>query len=226
MITNSNLHYTIIRYIIDNGYAPDSDTLSQLLNANVPAIEQGLYALQDYHGVMLHPHAPRIWVIHPFSLAPTNFLVKTEHRLWWGNCAWCSLGIAALLKQDLTITTRIAAYDEQVVIEIKDGEILNKDLYIHFPVPMMQAWENVIYTCSNMLVFKNEDQVNEWCTRHKIPRGDLQPINNIWEFSKKWYGNHLDPNWQKWTMAEASAIFSSYHLTSDTWKMESSDSRF
>jgi Alkylmercury lyase len=226
MITNSNLHYTIIRYIIDNGYAPDSNTLSQLLNASVPDIEKGLYALQDYHGVVLHPHASKVWVIHPFSLAPTNFLVKTEKGLWWGNCAWCSLGIAALLKQDLTITTRIAAYDEQVVIQIKDGDVLNKDLYIHFPVPMMQAWDNVIYTCSNMLVFKNEEQVNEWCSRHHIPRGDLQPVNNIWQFSKKWYGNHLDPNWQKWTMAEAKEIFRSYNLTSDTWKMENSDARF
>ena len=30
MVKNSNLHYTIIKYIIDNGFAPDNDTLSKL----------------------------------------------------------------------------------------------------------------------------------------------------------------------------------------------------
>ncbi|WP_196888593.1 hypothetical protein [Aureivirga sp. CE67] len=87
MVTNSSLHYTIIKYIIKNGFAPTNKTLSKLLNNNIASIEKGLYDLQEYHGVVLHPNAPKIWVIHPFSLAPTNFLVKSEKGEWWGNCA-------------------------------------------------------------------------------------------------------------------------------------------
>ena len=45
---------------------------------------------QEYHGVVLHSNEPKIWVLHPFSLAPTNFYVKSEKGEWWGNCAWCS----------------------------------------------------------------------------------------------------------------------------------------
>ncbi len=144
MIANSTLHYTILKYIIDNGFAPDVPTLSEILKRGENDIEQGLYALQEYHGVVLHPHEPKVWVIHPFSLAPTNFLMKTVRGIWWGNCAWCSLGVAALLKEDVTITTRFAAYDEQVVIHIKGGEVQEKNLYIHFPIPTKQAWDNVI----------------------------------------------------------------------------------
>ncbi|MEP6676644.1 MAG: alkylmercury lyase family protein [Ferruginibacter sp.] len=226
MISNASLHYAILQYIIDYGFAPDIETLAGILKSDDASVEKALYALQDYHGVVLHPHEPKIWVIHPFSLAPTNFLVKTAKKLWWGNCAWCSLGIAALLKEDLTITTRFGAYDEQVVIHIEAGEIKEKNLYIHFPVPMKNAWDNVVYTCSNMLVFKNEEQVSEWSQQHHIPKGDVQSINNVWEFSKKWYGNHLNPEWQKWTMEEAKAIFTEFNLTNKIWDLESSGTRF
>jgi hypothetical protein len=226
MITNGYLHYTIIRHIIDEGFAPGADTLSAILKTDVSEIEKGLYALQDYHGVVLHPNQPKVWVIHPFSLAPTNFFVRSSRGQWWGNCAWCSLGVASLLKEDLTITTNLGAHDEQIIIHIIKGEIQEQNLFIHFPIPMKNAWDNVIYTCSNMLVFRNEEQINSWTKRHDIPKGDIQPIVNVWEFSKKWYGNHLNPDWEKWTMQEAKEIFRQFNLTNKIWEIETSASRF
>ncbi len=165
-------------------------------------------------------------VIHPFSLAPTNFLVNSNKGVWWGNCAWCSLGIAALIEEDVTITTRFGAHDEQIVIHIIRGKMQEKDLYIHFPIPMKKAWDNIIYTCSSMLVFRDEEQINNWTIRHNIPKGDIQPISNVWEFSKKWYGNHLNPDWKKWTMEEAKEIFLQFGLTNKIWDLETSSSRF
>ncbi|BDD09519.1 hypothetical protein FUAX_19510 [Fulvitalea axinellae] len=226
MVTNSNLHYTIIKYIIDNGFAPDNETLSELLNSDKASIEKGLYNLQEYHGVVLHPNEPKVWVIHPFSLAPTNFWIKSEKGEWWGNCAWCSLGVAALLNQDLTIMTSYGAHGEKVEIQIKDGKIVEQDLYIHFPIPMKNAWDNVIYTCSTMLVFRNEKQIDDWVKQHNIPKGDIQPISKIWEFSKEWYGKHLDENWQKWTMREAKEMFAKYRLEHKIWNLEDEKGRF
>lgn len=226
MITNSRLHQVILRNVIDNGFAPDAATLAEQLQSNEEDVVEALYALQDYHGVVLHPNQPKVWIIHPFSLAPTNFLVKTAKGIWWGNCAWCSLGIAALLNDDVTITTRIAGYDKQIVVSIKSGVIQEKNLYVHFPIPMKNAWDNVIYTCSTMLVFENEGQVDEWVKRHQIPKGDIQPIENVWAFSKEWYGNHLNPEWKKWTMQEAKEMFGRYHLTGRTWQLEESAMRF
>ena len=191
MPTNSNLHYSIIKGIIDNGFAPSVDELSKTLKATKNDIENGLKDLQDYHGVVLHPNETKVWVIHPFSLAPTNFYVRSKKGEWWGNCAWCSLGIAALLKDDVTITTTIGAETKQVEINIINGQIQEKNYFIHFPIPMKNAWDNVVYTCSNMLVFESEEQIDDWTKKHNILKGDVQPIENIWNFSKKWYGNHL-----------------------------------
>lgn len=226
MITNSNLHYTIIREIIDKGFAPDVDSLSQILDSKKEDVIKGLYDLEEYHGVVLHPNKPKIWVIHPFSLAPTNFYVSSKYGEWWGNCAWCSLGIAALLKDDVKIRTSIGAETKQVDIHIMNGEIQEKNYVVHFPIAMKYAWDNVIYTCSNMLLFENEKQVDIWCQKHNMPKGDVQAIDTIWNFSKKWYGNHLHPKWKKWTMQEAKEMFAEFKLNHEIWNLGDSKERF
>lgn len=222
----SILHYTILKFIIDTGYAPELEDVVDLLNSNKDDIIAALWNLQDNHGVVLHPNSSKIWVIHPFSLAPTNFLVCCEDKEWWGNCAWCSLGIAALLERDVVITTTLGANDKQVDIHIRDGQVVESDLWVHFPIPMCNAWDNVIYTCSTMLVFENEDSVDKWCKKHRITKGDVQSISKIWEFSKVWYGNHLNVNWQKWSALDAVNIFKKFDLTDDVWKLPVSDERF
>ncbi|MEO1643662.1 MAG: organomercurial lyase, partial [Chloroflexota bacterium] len=123
-ITHGKLHATILSYIIEHGFAPNTSELSDLLTVSETDIETALQALQDYHGVVLHPNSSRIWVVHPFSLAPTNFTVRTADKEYWGNCAWCSLGVAALLKQDCTITTVLGADRQQVEIHVKEGELV------------------------------------------------------------------------------------------------------
>ena len=40
--------------------------------------------------------------------------------------------------------------------------LLDADFLVHFPVPMTRAWDNVIYTCSVMLLFRTEEEVNDW----------------------------------------------------------------
>lgn len=226
MVTNASLHFQIIKGIIENGYAPEAEELSKILEASTEEVIKGLYELQEYHGVVLHPHIPKVWVMHPFSLAPTNFFVQSKRGQWWGNCAWCSLGVAALLNEDVTITTTIGAETKQVTIHIINGEIQEQQFYIHFPIPMKNAWDNVIYTCSNMLLFENEEQIDQWSKAHNIPKGDIQPIAKIWAFSKKWYGNHLNPAWTKWTVDDAKRIFAEFDLQGRIWDLGESKERF
>ena len=226
MITNSNLHYTLIRKIIDHGHAPSNPELARHFETTEEEVVAALHRLQENHGVVLHPNEAKVWVIHPFSLAPTNFFVRSKKGAWWGNCAWCSLGVAALLETEVTISTSIGAEGKPIDIHITDGMVKEENLYIHFPIPMKNAWDNVIFTCSTMLVFEHKEQVVDWCTRHQIPLGDIQPIQRIFDFSKKWYGNHLNPNWVKWTVEEAKALFQEFGLTHTTWDLESSGRRF
>ena len=220
------LHSHILKHIIGRGFAPELTDLAKTFSCSLEDVKASLVALQEYHGVVLHPSLDKIWVIHPFSLAPTLFTLKSARGAWWGNCAWCSLGAAALLAEDVSITTTLGGQDQQITINIKNGMLDRNDLFVHFPIPMAQAWENVIYTCSNMLLFNSETEVDNWVLRHNIPRGDLQPISRIWEFSKVWYGNHLNIDWKKWNTNEAKELFKRFELTGKIWDLEETGKRF
>jgi len=52
---------------------------------------------------------------------------------------------------------------------------------------MKNAWDNVTYTCSLMLSFPSEQDVDEWCNRHGVDKGDVRKVEDFWPFAKKWY---------------------------------------
>lgn len=226
-VGTSTLHHRIMRSFLDRGHAPSLRELAEALDAPAQSVAEGLKALEGDHGVVLHPGTSEIWVAHPFSAAPTAFWVQGRHRGWWGNCAWCSLGIAALAGQEVTIHGHIGGEAEPARVRIEGGTVTEGgQLYVHFPVPMQRAWENVIYTCSTMLLFRAEAEVDDWCTRHRIPRGDVQPVGTIAAFAEAWYGRHLDEDWRKWSTSEARALFDRFGLIHRTWHIEDSTARF
>ncbi|MHA2252476.1 MAG: alkylmercury lyase family protein [Candidatus Kariarchaeaceae archaeon] len=225
-ITLGNLHHFILNYIVDNQYAPSVEFIASHFKTSIDVTIQKLNELAEYHGVVLHPNSTKIWVIHPFSLAPTNFTVSTEQKRWWGSCVWCSFGIAHLIDDNVVIETRLGANADSVRLDIKNKQLLQSDYVVHFPIKMQDAWKNVIYTCSVMLLFKNEGEVDDWCGQNNIPKGDIQPVSKVFEFAKVWYGNHLDPGWTKWTSKEAKNIFEKFNLTSKVWQIPTSDKRF
>ncbi len=220
------LHHAIIRHLIDKGYAPTRDTLAAQFGVDRDEITHGLQRLQENHGVVLHPHRPEVWVIHPFSTAPTLFTVRKGNRSWWGNCAWCSLGVGALLGGDnITIQTAMGGDGPAVTVHLHDGQV-HENLWVHFPIPMKRCWDNVIYTCSTMLLFDSEDAIDRWSERHAIPRGNAQPIQRVYDFAKVWYGRHLDSDWRKWTTEEAREIFARFGLEGPIWDLPRTDERF
>ena len=225
-LDNAGLHYHILSHIVKTGRAPTIEELQLAFGQSADSVIAALHELQAYHGVVLHPGSSEVWVMHPFATAPTNFWIESASGGWWGNCAWCSLGAAALLDEDVRITTTLGGESRQVVVEIKDGQVVNDNLFIHFPIPMSKAWDNVIYTCSTMLMFSSENEVDLWCRRHGLAKGDVQPIAKIWEFSKAWYGNHLNPDWVKWTVDDARDLFQRFGLTDSIWEMPSAEGRF
>ena len=223
---SSRLHYELIRGLVETGAIPTDHALQSALTCSSSELRSTLEELSDLHGVVLHPSSRDVWVIHPFSLAPTTFLVESGDRKWWGNCAWCSLGVAVLAGTRCSITTTLGAEGEQVRLTVEDGRVDRNDLVVHFPVPMTKAWDNVIYTCSTMLLFKDERQVDDWSARHRIPRGDVQPVARVLELSKRWYGEHLRPDWTKKSVSDARALFAELGFTHPVWHLPPEDGRF
>jgi hypothetical protein len=214
---------------VGTGAAPTAAELATRFGASTTRIAIALRALADDHGVVLHPHAAEVWVAHPFATAPTPFVVRRGRRSWWCPCAWCSLGAAGLLDdgtEPVTITTTLGGEGPQVTLTIVDGDLRDDDYVVHFPVPMRRAWDNVIHTCSVMLLFSDRGDVDAWCRRHRTLRGDVQPVRTVWEFARVWYGRHLAQDWRKWTAQEAADMFERFGLTGDTWALDGVTGRF
>ncbi|HRO53294.1 MAG TPA: alkylmercury lyase family protein [Alicycliphilus sp.] len=225
-MNDASLHEAIISGFLTQQRPPTVLEIAERFHCDEAHARQALRALADNHGVVLHPASDEIWIAHPFSAAPTTCVVKSGKRKWWGNCAWCSLGLAHLAGGSATIETRLGAIEDHAVIRIENGKLLDTDYVVHFPIPMQQAWDNVVYTCSVQLLFRDEAQVDEWCATRGILKGDVRPIEQIWEFSRQWYARHADADWTKWTVHEAIEIFARHHLSGPTWALADQAERF
>jgi len=218
-VTVSELHHYILKYILDHQHSPSRSQLASQFKVSEEVMMRSLQLLADYHGVVLHPNGD-IWVIHPFSLAPSLFTVSSaSNKKWWCPCAWCSLGAAGLIDEDTTITTRLGGIGDLVSLRVINKQLLDQEYCIHFPIKMKDAWDNVIYTCSVMLLFGNEDEVDLWCLERNIKKGSVQPVSKIFDFAKEWYANHLNPDWKKWTVIEATELFRRHDLHGDIWDL-------
>lgn len=213
------LRIQINRYIFSNGYAPSTFEMCAMLDADELIIKKGLRHLAKNRAIVLHPNSYEIWVAHPFATSPTLFWVVSGSKKWWGNCAWCSLGIAALANCDTTIFTKTCGEAESLQITITEGRIAQKDLLVHFAIPARRLWDNVIYSCANMLVFRTTEQVDEWCKRHNVAKGQVVPIEQAWDLAIAWYGNYLDDAWTRKSRQQAESIFEKVGLNDSFWRL-------
>ncbi|KAK0647140.1 putative transmembrane protein [Cercophora newfieldiana] len=223
---NSTLHHAIISSFLKRQRPPTVHEIASEFECSDTEARHGLRTLADYHGVVLHPHSDEIWVAHPFSAAPTTCVVSSGTQKWWGNCVWCSLGLMHLVGGTATLETRTGAIGESATVRVENGELLDTDFVVHFPVPMRRAWDNVLYTCSIQLLFRDESEVDEWCDARGVAKGDVRPIEQIWAFAGDWYGRHAEPGWMKWTMEEAADIFRGHGLSGPIWTLEGGADHF
>ncbi|WP_180735065.1 organomercurial lyase [Paraburkholderia sp. PGU19] len=219
---DSLLHHHIVMTFIQKGHAPTNEELAQKLAASLDEVESGLVRLGTSHGIVLHPGRCELWVVHPFSSSPTHTWVQAATSGWWAPCMWCALGIAALIKGELTIHTRIGAEKEPVQIDVVDGVPEQAGLFVHFADPPRKAWDNVHHFCARVLPFRSPEDVADWAKRHRLPLGEVMPITLLGELARRWYSHHADADWEKWTPAQALEIFQSIGLVSDFWNLDTS----
>jgi hypothetical protein len=223
----SRLHYEIIHNLIENGACPSNPELADRMGLPQDELEGLLRSLSAIHGLVLHPHECRPWIIHPFSLTPTLHCINDTGRTWWAPCVWCALGVATLVQGEIRVHTRFGAEVESVAIPVRDGEPIGfEEIVVHFAIPPAQAWNNVHEHCSMVLPFRSVDEIHEWCSRHRLPFGESVPLHQVAQLARQWYGSHADPDWHKWTINEAQEIFRRTGFRSDFWDISRKTGRF
>jgi len=221
---DGRVHAAILRTVVERGFAPGVDELAAGLGVDAGAIAASLARLVDNHAVVLQPGRLEPWIVHPFALSPTTVWVEGRDRGWWAPCMWCALGIGALVG-DARIHARLGGEREAVTFTVRDGEV-DGDGVVHFLRPPRDAWDNVVDWCANVQPFGSSADVDAWCARHGRRRGSVHPVAQVADLARRWYGRHLDPDWKKWTTAEAQEIFGAAGLAGEFWAVDTTSGRF
>ena len=222
--SDGRVHAEVLRRIVESGRAPTLVELAAALPGD--DVAAALRRLHVGHGLVLHPKSTEVWIAHPFSLSPTAVWVASARAGWWAPCIWCAMGIVTLAAPTATIHARLGGEATSVSIATRDGRLLDEELVVHFALPPRDAWHNVVHFCATVLPFRDADEVDAWCARHGLRKGEVVPIARVLDLGRAWYARHLDVDWKKWTVAEAQAIFDQVGLRGPFWRLPPSHRRF
>jgi hypothetical protein len=218
-LADQDLRGLLTREIATAGYAPSIPELAAEAGITEQEAEASLCRLHEAHALLLHPHKCEPWVVHPFALAPGSCWVETPDRGYWANCLYCALGIAAALRSDARITTRVGGEARTAVYRVEAGTLLDTEGVFHLSTPVAGWWDNVVYACASFQPFAREEEVDGWCERHAMPRGHVMSLDALWAFAADWYGSYLDEPWRKRSPSEVRALLDRYGLTGSFWAL-------
>jgi hypothetical protein len=148
VLTEQDWHvrYQIYQYFVANTRPPTVEELADHLSLSVDEIRQSYRRLNEGHTIFLEPGTDTLRMASPLSAVPTPYRVQVGERWYWANCAWDSLGIPALLKQDANIEAQIPLTNEIVRYSIRNGQLEAPEARIHFALPVRQWYDNLIET--------------------------------------------------------------------------------
>jgi hypothetical protein len=126
------LRRLIFRHFADTGAPPD-------------LAREELDALAAQHAVVLDADG-RIEFANPFATGPTDFLVTSGGRRWFGTCVWDALGILAALGADGQVDTHCRDCGETLRLEVLAGGLAETTGVVHFLVPAAQWYEDLRFT--------------------------------------------------------------------------------
>ena len=140
------VRHFIYSHLVDTTLPPSVEETAR--HFKISAEEAGaLYKeLADHHAIFLEPETLTVRMAWPFSGIPTDFKVYANGRTYFANCAWDMLGIPAALHRDAVMEAVCTESNEKVTLEVKDGQISNYHLFVHFPLPFTRWYDDLVLT--------------------------------------------------------------------------------
>ena len=145
MITSNEIRQFVFNHFIEIGRAPSIEETSADIDISNQQTISFFKQLAEDHIIVLEKDG-QIRMALPFSNIPTQYKVVSGDRSWWASCAWDALGIPALTGLDSQFEVSCPDCDGQIKIMVESGKLSGDNGVIHFVVPAMNWWDDVIYT--------------------------------------------------------------------------------
>lgn len=136
----------VYSHFADTTRPPSVDETAAHFDISTEQASELYNELHNRHALFLDVDKVAIRMANPFSGIPTDFKVHANGKTYFANCAWDMLGIPAALHCDAVVDAVCTESNEFVHLEVKDGQITNSPLLIHFPLPFARWYDDLVFT--------------------------------------------------------------------------------
>jgi hypothetical protein len=204
---------------VQDGRAPTAAAIASALHLGIPAVEEAFRRLESKRILTLFAGRTDIRMLLPFSAVPTAFRVEAGGRSWWGNCAWCALGIVAALRSGGRIFTVCGQCEAALFWDVQGSVAADPASLVHFSIPAARWWDDVVTSCATILAFDGPEHVVSWNRDRSRQPGEVVPVETTWQLARAVFGDHLDAAWRPKRPSELAAIFADLRLTGPFWSL-------
>lgn len=136
----------IYRVFGERGSAPAIGEIAAAVHGTEHQVRSSLQALYAAHEIAPRPDGEGVWMAHPFSAVPTDYVVRTPTMTCYANCAWDALGVPAILGTDGWTTTHCAQSAEPMEFGVRGRLLESLNGVIHLVTPLREAWNDIGFT--------------------------------------------------------------------------------
>ncbi len=140
------VRHFVYNHFTDTTHPPSVDETARHFDISIEEASELYKELHNRHAFFLEPETLTVRMANPFSGIPTDFKVHANGKTYYANCAWDMLGIPATLHSDAVIEAVCTESNDSVRLEIKDGQITNNQLLVHFPLPFARWYDDLVFT--------------------------------------------------------------------------------
>lgn len=140
------VRHFVYQHFADTTHPPSVEETAKHFNISNEEARDLYLELHNRHAFFLDLDNISIRMANPFSGIETDFKVTANGKTYFANCAWDMLGIPVVLHTDAIIEAKFTESNETVNLEVKNGEVTNKDLLVHFPLPFSRWYDDLVFT--------------------------------------------------------------------------------
>jgi hypothetical protein len=143
---SAEIRVFIYNWIVAHGEPPLLQDIGAHLGVSADEARETTRNLNIGKTVLCHPDSGEIWMAGPFAAAETPYRVIGVHASWWANCAWDSIGIAAIVNEDVVIEASCADCGDPMRIRVSRRDGVRGTGLVHLLVPMRDWYRDIGYT--------------------------------------------------------------------------------
>lgn len=212
-----DVRLTVYRSLAETGRLPSPDLVGEVAGGPQRAAE-AIDELASRRAWALDGDG-NIVLAHPFASRSFGYSVMSDQTLWWGGCAWDAFAIPHLVPDaaPAIVAGSCPNCDCPLVWRVDIDAPPTGPERAHFLVPTIRMWDDVIFTCSNQMLFCDDDCLDGWLVKTGHAEGYRMDLETLWRFASRWYAGRLDRGYQRREPADALSYFQEVGLSGPFW---------